>query len=378
MTARIAALVLVVFVSGCGNYKKEEYIIGYRGPARTNPFLAAERFLAELGCAVERIETLDFRRTSGGVLVTNPAAFMNHGDAKAAMNWVGRGGHLVLFLSGSEKWRGDFGEFALDEFVKLLKKEDMAEESKLLLEALGLDLASRGVNVGDDSDAEDSLTISGRRLTGVLPCGLKFERQPHGDVRSSGALPALESFVRGEGRVTVLANAHPFRNRWLAESDHATLLWSIVQLGGDRRVWFCDGARVSFFAMLWEHGWMAIVAVAILIAAWLWKGLPRFGPLQTVGEESARDFTTHLELTGAFLWRHHEARTLLAPTQRAVTAAIQRAGWHPTTPDFFEKVAARAGISIERARDALTLNDTSEPQRFQRLIHDLQIIREKF
>jgi hypothetical protein len=65
-----------------------------------------------------------------------------------------------------------------------------------------------------------------------------------------------------------------------------------------------------------------------------------------VEEGAARDFTTHLELTGAFLWRHHESRTLLAPTQRAVSAAIQRAGWHYSQPDYFEKIAARTGLSI--------------------------------
>jgi hypothetical protein len=375
----LVVVLLAVLLSGCGNSTTEEYIIGYRGVARSNPFLAAERTLTALGCYVEHMQSIDVRGKSGGVLITNPRAFINYGDTDETMRWVHGGGHLVLLMSGSERWRSDFDNFDFKDFVRLLKQDAPSEESNKLLEQLGLKAEEHGFKVTQEAaKSETQVSIDDEKLKCFLPGELQFTREPRGDVRAGGTNPSLVSFERGEGRITILASAHPFRNRWLGEADHATLLWSIVQMGGDYQVWFCDGARMSFLAMLWSHGWMAIVAVGILIGVWLWKNLPRFGPLRAVQVESSRDFTTHLELTGAFLWRQHEARSLLAPTQRAVTAAIQRAGWHPTQADYFEKIAARTGLTVERTQDALTLNDTVESQRFQRLIQDLQIIREKF
>src|SRR5262245_10435067 len=56
----IFGFVFAVLLSGCGNYKTEEYEVGYRGPARTNPLLAAERLLTKLECQVDHMDALDF------------------------------------------------------------------------------------------------------------------------------------------------------------------------------------------------------------------------------------------------------------------------------------------------------------------------------
>ena len=64
MRAGIVSVLVVAAVAGLGSWYfathekiEEEVWVGYRGEARYNPFLAAERLLAGLGIEVESRET---------------------------------------------------------------------------------------------------------------------------------------------------------------------------------------------------------------------------------------------------------------------------------------------------------------------------------
>ncbi|MEZ5302320.1 MAG: hypothetical protein R3F11_17050 [Verrucomicrobiales bacterium] len=96
-------------------------------------------------------------------------------------------------------------------------------------------------------------------------------------------------------------------------------------------IYFVRGARISFFGLLWEHGWMALVALAAAIAIWLWKGLPRFILDHPAARPAPRDFAGHVRMTGKFLWR----RRLRPPSStRCANASCACAGQAraPTTP----------------------------------------------
>ena len=174
----------------------------------------------------------------------------------------------------------------------------------------------------------------------------------------------LKSFSRGYGRITLVADAHPFRNRYLAERDHAALLSELARIDGGRLVWFLNGARISFWKMLWEQGWMGLVAVAALVACWLWKNLPRFGPTLEGEDRVARDFAEHLALTGAFLWRHRQVAALLEPLQRDVQTALARRGLRVDEPSVQQELALRSGLSVERVRLALFMVAPESPPVF--------------
>src|SRR5213075_340682 len=109
---------------------------------------------------------------------------------------------------------------------------------------------------------------------------------------------AVMSWNRGFGRVTLVADAHPFRNRYLARNDHAALLYGLVSLDHRTVVSFVSVLKVSFWKMLWEHGRPALLCLAALLMLWLWKNLPRFGPILAAEDHSSRDFTAHLAMAG--------------------------------------------------------------------------------
>ena len=365
---RSLTLLAALLLGGCGG-EMEEVEVGYRGPARRDPFLAAERFLENRGYDIEIHNEFRKGLPEGETVLTSAQSLTDYGMTDEILGWLGRGGHLLVLLEGGEAFTNDWAHSSSH------KLKETSGEQAALLERLG-------VGKTEFAEGKVKFEINGRSGEVEVPSRFHWKNsaQP-GNVKiiaGDADKPAIASFPRGAGRVTVVAQSHPFRNRYIGEGDHAWLLDLLVGQNNSDAVWFLRGTRQSFASMLWEHGWMALLAAAALLAVWLWKNLPRFGPLRTAQEAGPRQFSEHLALTGGFLWHHRESRMLLAPLQRAVVAAAERLGWSPDSADFCERIAERASMPPERVEAALAPRDVTDPQLFQRLMQDLQHLREIF
>ncbi len=369
MIIRLVALLLAVFFAGCSG-KKVEYEdveIGHRGPARQDPFLAASRFLDEVGHTSHKSIRLDECIKRVGTVITPLQSFVNHGETERALEWTKRGGHLVILLAGGESWRNDWSKFEMNDVWELFKKREVPEQEHLLKE-LGIK------EVTKSGEEKADFKINRRKLACTLVGRIDFTDKPKRVDASAGKEDetAFISYRLGSGRVTLLAHAHPWRNRYIGESDHAAMLASIVGLTTWDDVWFLNGVRISFWSMLWERAWLAIVALALLLLAWLARHFRRLGPVGLLKSESARDFSDHLLLTGAFLWRHREAGALVRPVQNAIHAAARRRGWHEMDDEFFRFITEASGLKPERARAILASDGPGDPHAFRLLMHDLQ------
>jgi hypothetical protein len=371
---RFVFALVVFFVAGCGRKTKEiEVELGHRGPARQDPFLAANRFLEKLGYTTHKTARLRDCLKSDGALITTLQSFANFGETDAVMSWAKDGGHFIIILAGGENWRNDWDSFDLKDLWKLFRKDEVPEQTRMLKE-LGVGNVSSG--------ATDELTakIKNRRLNSELRGNLDLEdKTDRMDVKvGDDKTIALVSHPLGYGRVTILAHAHPWRNRYIGNVDNAELLAAVVQLTETEDVWFLNGVRISFWTMLWDRAWFAIVALVLLLIVWLARHLRRLGPPALLKGDSARDFSDHLLLTGAFLWRHREGDSLVRPVQQAVFAAARRSGWSEITDEFFADVAARTGFSIERVRSLLTSPAPRDPQAFRQMMIDLKKVLDCF
>ena len=369
MKTRLAALLFAVFFAGCSG-KKVEYEdveIGHRGPARQDPFLAAARFLDELGHTSHKSIRLDECIKQNATVITPLQSFVNHGETERALSWTKRGGHLVILLAGGESWRNDWSKFEMNDVWELLKKREVPEQEHLLKE-----LGIKEITSSGEEKAE--LKINRRKLACTLVGRIDFNEKPERVDASAGKKDetAFISYRLGSGRITLLAHAHPWRNRYIGESDHAAMLASIVGLTSWDDVWFLNGVRISFWSMLWERAWLAIVALVLLLLVWLARHFRRLGPVGLLKSESARDFSDHLLLTGAFLWRHRESGALVRPVQNAIHAAARRRGWHEMDDEFFRFITEASGLKPERARAILASGGPGDPHAFRLLMHDLQ------
>ena len=353
--------------AGCTG-EQIEIETGYRGKARRDPFLAAGRFLEENDFEVSTHTWIGDTLPSGGTLIATAQSFGNRGTADTVLNWVSRGGNLLLLLDGGETFRTDWDPRTSESSRRTQPERDE------LLEKLGIANVEYGGKTTD-------VRIAGSTVKLEMPAHFTW-KDGHAPARmefaaADGNSISLASFHRGSGSIAIAAHAEPFRNRHLGDADNAWLLLRLAGKPAGGEVWFLNGMKVSFFRMLWEHGWMALIAAAALLGAWLWKSLPRFGPLRAAEDTGTRDFAGHLSLTGAFLWRHRQREQLIGPLRETVIRCAVRRGLLRSDPEFPEKLAAFAQMDALRVRAALLGENTGDPRSFLRAIQDLRQLHEK-
>ena len=185
----------------------------------------------------------------------------------------------------------------------------------------------------------------------------------------------------GMGSVTLLAHARPFRNRWIGERDHARWLAALVGENGSKEVLFVAAFSGSFFGLLWQHGWMALVTLAVCVGFWLWQQMPRFGPLAEVELDATRHFASHIGALGEFFWRMRRSALLVTAARDAVWERVRER--HRSLDDgsrqmndlLAAEIARRSGLPVQRVAAAFDVAPPNSVHNFVNLMRDLQAIR---
>lgn len=378
LTAALAALGGVYFYQNFEKVPRRHYV-GFQGEARSNAWLAAQRFLREGGLEVRPVRTLkhlDPLPGPGEVLVLpGPRASMDPALAEALLEWVGQGGHLIVTprfgarLAMSEDAlptdplleqlevrvvvEGDLEESALDKFLSA--DEPHAVEAELPLAEnqppLRVDLRPRG-SLSYEYDDADWLLSAGERLYGL-------------------------GFPWGDGRVSVLADLSFLRNDRVGELDHAALLAMLTEAEGKRVWWVLSDDMPPLPVWLAEAAPAALVSAAVLLLVWLWSSGHRFGPRLPPETTVRRSLREHLIASGRFLWRHGGGNALLDGVRRALRERIARVRpeWlRLTAPELQARLAEHSQLPLEQVRSALQ-DPPANPLQFTQQIQHLQALR---
>ena len=286
--------------------------------ARQDDFLAAKRWLKQMQIPSRAIEGLeaDFALRAGSVLVLPATRNELSAAAQARL--------LAAVASGAHL---------------LVQPKDPQRRDALLM-ALGVERKT-----DPDADQDHGLPSSTdwrlRRSNFFVEPLLRVEfdeRVPvYARLRASARLARTQGslwsaargertqilhFSHGEGRVTVITDLRFLRNWGLARFDHAELFWRLLNLPEPaREVIFLSDSSPGLGRWLIEHAWRVLLALALLIGAWLWAHGVRFGPILPDPETNRRRLLDHLRASGRLLWSL-DARAPLA--QAARTAALDR------------------------------------------------------
>ena len=95
------ALAMALLLFGCSG-EEIEIETGYRGKARRDPFLAAERLLEENRYHVSTHTWLGDNLPDGATLIATAPSIGNRGTTENVLDWVSGGGHLELLLGGGD------------------------------------------------------------------------------------------------------------------------------------------------------------------------------------------------------------------------------------------------------------------------------------
>lgn len=424
-----------LLLCGCGKGKWEDFekVTGYRGKARLNPFLAAERMLNELGHDVRQVKSLAKLPDHSAVLVVSGEGGMSEGRARQLLGWVFSGGHLMYCLGGTKPYNdydSEFGAFlaamlleeqkdpvldrlgvgvekrfdteGLEDLLKEITQEVKApDEKKTGNESKNNDkdapkkkpkVPSKAEQTDDEGNKDESwlevfqqVNWNGRTYRLQLGGHRQLSLARDLDIGEFSAGPKDESLAlhlqHGMGQVTLLTHARPFRNRWLGEHDHARWLAALVGAQPSKEVMFVAASAGSFFGLLWERGWMALVALAVCILFWLWRQMPRFGPLAEVELDSTRHFASHIGALGEFFWRMKRGALLAEAAREAVWTKVHEKhrslddGSRQMSDALAEFLAARSGLPAKRVIAAFAAAPPGNAHHFVPLMRDLQTIR---
>ncbi|HRC87242.1 MAG TPA: hypothetical protein PK413_16680, partial [Thermoanaerobaculia bacterium] len=187
-------------------------------------------------------------------------------------------------------------------------------------------------------------------------------------------------FTLGEGSIALLTETDWLTNDELAEEDHAALLLAAVEREpaplGVTLVRALD--YPSLFGLIGRYGWMALVSGGLLVAAWLAKNGPRFGPLLPDPPLARRSLLEHIGASAEFLRRRRQTRALLESTRRALrrhaAARLPEGGGTPGRRQF-ELWASQTGVPPETLEWAMSSPAPDDPEGLSRMIQTIEEVR---
>ena len=334
--------------------------VGYQGEARRNPYLAAMRLIERMGMKTRELHQLNEleRLPRGGTLVlARRRAGLSRGQAERMLAWVHDGGHLIV--EAEDHRSPDLLLDSLKVMRRELKLKPPARPSEIRL-----------------PDAPAPLQVRFEYRQDLIDLG----RSAAAVVKDEWSILLLE-YGRGNGRVTVLNGFSFMTNRTIGRNDHAEFVWRLVQQNRSApevsiAAWL---ESPSLSAWLLDHAWQALATAALLLALWLWRVAPRFGPLEPDPLPQRRRLLDHLRASGIFYWKAGAAPRLLAAARESCLRKIART--HPGVVELppaqrVERFAALTQLAPHELELALG-GTAADPRQFTAAIRTLQAMEER-
>lgn len=354
MNRRFIILAAALFLTGC-EYEEVVRETGYKGKARVNPWLAAERFAEGMGEDVVSVIAWTEPEKGDSAWLVPAMMLSNESFTRRMEEWVRGGGHLILLIEHADAETNDWLGRHPPPVV------EPALEAMLKRARLHLHEGAR-VEAGEIRFERENFTVDASSTYAVS--------------KGKGKNSVFASTRLGGGRITVLTDGRIFRNRWIAENDHAALLSAMIETSEfEGRVGFMRGAGLSLLALLREHLMPVLLGIGAWLLLWLWKNLSRFGPLESATPPSLlRGYGHHLEALGHFHWKLDHAATLLPPLRERVNEFGHRAclASGRRVDELQAFLAERAGLPGERVSRALSDITPADPASLTRTTADLQ------
>lgn len=311
MSRRAIVLVLIGLALGITGwwltrnfgFTTQRVFVGYSGEARQDAYFAARLFLEGMGKQVARqamLRSADTLPPGATVVLQGSRANLDPPLVRGLLAWVEGGGRLIV---GAEwAWAKD-----------------------PLLDALGVAVESAEEPEPDDRQFEAVTLGDGTRLRAALQRSVLLRHEGPAAWRHTGPQgDRILVLQHGRGRVVVFSTLSLFNNGGLEQFDHAPLLWHFVERTGPQVVLVRQLERTSLAGWLDRHARPALAALAGLILLWLWRVVPRFGPLRPHQAPERRGLVEHLRAVGRYHAQQRQLGVLLQRVRDDAQAVFAR------------------------------------------------------
>jgi len=330
----------------------DRVMVGASGEARLRQFLAAERFAERMGLPAKELRSLpdvDGLAPGGVLLMPRRRQALDTPRRERILGWVQAGGHLIAEAEAVGVADPLFDALAVRRVDATWVGNPL---SVPFADGATLKVAQRG------------------RVALEPPTGRLQIRA------ASGESVRLASFSRGRGMVTVASSLDFARNLQIGEPDHAEFLWRLMRATPATHVAvYWRPARLSLWGFLNENAFAVLAAGAALLALWLWRIAPRFGPVAPDAPPARRRLLDHLRASGRYYWALDLRERLLIAARDAALRRVLRA-----QPEFAAarpqeraaRLAALAGVSVEEAQRLLDAGGAIRGAAFIQVIQTAQ------
>lgn len=374
ISAGVALLagLLVIWMFSSMERVQERVWIGYRGEARDNPWLVAERLLQRMGRPSARARSVPQLKSlpaDGMLVLPRRLASIDRAEQLRLLEWVEAGGHLVLeaetpsqpdpILEAAEVGRRTVTAAPRRTSPKPAPPPPQAKDTEAGGGGGGKaetpPKRPEGTVVAQLPGAKAPLTVRVSLWRALEPKAAIF-------TLAEGEVTWMAHLQRGAGRITVLNELAFAGNSQLGELDHAEFLWQLANLSPGRGAvtFFHSPAKLSLVDWLLQHAPEAIGAAAILLLLWLWRVVPRFGPIAPDPEPARKRLLDHLRASGRFQWAAGGAPALAEAAREAALRALQRA-----QPDF-------AALNADEREARLATQFGLAPQASRMVLHPVR------
>jgi hypothetical protein len=419
--ATSAATLVALFFLSCEK-RAIEIPRGYHGEAARNAYLAAQRLLERLGTPTRSFADLsslaDLPPENGTLIVPTARRALGKARARELLEWVERGGHLVVVSWQLFDDPAREPDLVLDPIgVRQYLNESSGEEPEAeepesdapSIEPPPLSppplvpqppvpapvgpppLVTMASNVSDEGEAPEPeiarayLPDREQPLEVEFDPAFRFELSPVANDTEVFAIADangahLVTVRVGRGYVTALTDDYFLTHPKIAEWDHAELVYRLAHFEGrSGPVWIVFGDEYpSALALVLRYAWMVVVSALVLLALWLWSASRRFGPLAPDPPHERRELMEHVRAAGRFQWRRNAAPALFQATREALFARVRER--HPTIAaaspaEQATSLAELSGLPLASVVRALAFRTDTEAGRFAQNVATLEKIR---
>ncbi len=337
--------------------------VGYRGEARNNPWYAAQKLLERMDLRVARAQSVPDLKSlprDGILLLPRRLASIDGAQQVKLLEWVEAGGHLIVEAEAPAQADPLLDAVGVERRMVegTPRRERTRDRQKPAPESQAADAPKLASATPPGAARALNLQLGLWRSLGAKEPKLAF---------TTGAATWLVHLERGAGRVTAITEFNFAGNGSIGSHDHAEFLWHLVRLGPQAGpvTFFYSPTRLSLATWLRENAWAALAAAALLLALWLWRVVPRFGPLAPDPEPDRKRLLDHLRASGRFQWSTGGAVALAEAARDAALRRVMRA-----QPDFAslgeaereKRLAEQFGLAPEGVRAVLQPVKQATPQ----------------
>jgi len=309
------------------NFDREtnKVMVGFRGEAQRNPWLAAERLLARMNLPASDLREYDgLRKLQPDSVLVLPQGRQTLSESLRAgiVDWVQSGGFLVI-----EAEHPSIRDSLIDEFgVKRVEDADNSKANEHRQGASGISRNNGELDVNANHIDRDSLDLTVVKLPGSVLTSLVWMEADFSLVSERAWFRAGTDYSanilmlrEGDGNVVVVNDLDFATTGEIAELDHAQFVVELARFAqrSGPVIFFINPGQPSLMKWLRTHAWAPISAAALAVLLWLWKSIPRFGPVAPDPERARRRLLDHLRASGRFLWARGQGGRLLDSAYQA-------------------------------------------------------------